>query len=58
MTDDIKYDTATGTALTNDEGATSFPCPKCGKQTIYRTRQSREIVVKYTCPECGFEGPN
>lgn len=54
----ITYDTATGVALTNDTGATSFPCPSCAKATIYRTLNSREICVKYTCPECGFIGPN
>jgi predicted RNA-binding Zn-ribbon protein involved in translation (DUF1610 family) len=58
MTDNIKYDTTTGKALANDLGATSFPCPNCGKQIIYRSRKSREIVIKYICPECGFEGPN
>ncbi|MBN1175175.1 hypothetical protein JXA48_00885 [Candidatus Woesearchaeota archaeon] len=58
MTDSIKYDTATKTALANDVGSTTFKCPKCGKATINRTRKSREIVVKYTCPECGFVGPN
>ncbi len=58
MTDNIKYDTTTGTALTNDVGATSFPCPNCGKHIIERSRHSREIVIKYTCPECGFQGPN
>lgn len=55
---EIKYDTATNVALSNDLGATSFPCPNCGKQMIHRTRQAREIVIKYTCPECGFTGPN
>lgn len=54
----INYDTATGVALTNDNGATSFPCPSCGKTTIHRTRNSREICVKYVCSECGFVGPN
>ncbi len=58
MTDKIKHDSATDTPLTNDIGSTSFPCPNCGKQTIYRSRKSREIVIKYTCPECGFVGPN
>lgn len=58
MTENIKYDNATGTALTNDVGSTSFPCPQCGKYIIHRTRKAREIVVKYKCPECGFEGPN
>ena len=54
----VKKGTSTGTALSNDIGATSFPCPKCGKTIIHRTRKAREIVVKYTCPECGFVGPN
>lgn len=58
MEENIKKDTATGKTITNDVGAASFPCPKCGKQIIHRSRKSREIVVKYTCPECGFVGPN
>lgn len=58
MSTKIKYDTATGVALTNDVGATSFPCPKCGEAIIHRSRNSREICVKYTCPACGFVGPN
>ncbi|MGM5480598.1 MAG: zinc finger domain-containing protein [Nanobdellota archaeon] len=55
---DITYDTTTRAPLTNDEGSTSFLCPNCGKATINRSRKSREIVIKYTCPECGFTGPN
>ncbi len=57
MNENIKYGTSTGTALANDIGATSFPCPQCGT-TIFRTRKDREIVIKYVCSSCGFEGPN
>ncbi|HII16860.1 TPA: RNA-binding protein [Candidatus Woesearchaeota archaeon] len=44
--------------ITNDTGAVQFPCPSCGKETIVRSKQAREIVAPYTCPSCGFTGPN
>jgi len=44
--------------LTNDEGGVSFFCPNCLKAKISRTGNDRQIVTKYTCPNCGFEGPN
>jgi predicted RNA-binding Zn-ribbon protein involved in translation (DUF1610 family) len=50
--------TATGKLVTNDKGSVSFPCPNCGEAIIVRTRSERENVVKYTCPKCGFTGPN
>ncbi|MBS3060031.1 MAG: RNA-binding protein [DPANN group archaeon] len=34
-----------------------FPCPACGKSTIYRCIKCRQTVTKYKCEECGFEGP-
>lgn len=39
-------------------GTARFKCPKCGKYEIVRCEHCRDIVVKYTCPECGFIGPN
>ncbi|MBD3249810.1 RNA-binding protein [Candidatus Woesearchaeota archaeon] len=44
--------------ITNESGTAVFKCPKCGKSEIVRCRSCRENVVKYRCPECGFEGPN
>jgi len=44
--------------LTNVTGSVKFLCPNCGKVKIIRCRNCREIVTKYTCPSCGFEGPN
>ncbi|MFH1506513.1 MAG: zinc finger domain-containing protein [archaeon] len=44
--------------LTNDKGSVRFMCPSCGKHEIIRCKKCRQIVVKYKCPECGFEGPN
>ncbi|MFP4112098.1 MAG: zinc finger domain-containing protein [Candidatus Woesearchaeota archaeon] len=44
--------------ITNEQGAVKFPCPNCSKCMIVRTRHSRKIAAKYTCPECGFTGPN
>lgn len=46
------------TNITNDPGASIFQCPKCGKSQIVRCKHCRQIAAKYTCPECGFEGPN
>jgi hypothetical protein len=46
------------TSLVNNKGAVRFMCPNCGKQEIARCGKCREIVAKYKCPECGFEGPN
>jgi len=46
------------TDITNINGSVQFPCPKCGKTTITRCKNCREIVAKYKCHECGFIGPN
>jgi predicted RNA-binding Zn-ribbon protein involved in translation (DUF1610 family) len=44
--------------ITNIEGSVIFTCPKCGKAEIVRCGHCREIVAKFKCPSCGFEGPN
>ncbi|MBN2423318.1 DUF1610 domain-containing protein [Candidatus Woesearchaeota archaeon] len=44
--------------ITNAKGTAVFMCPNCGKQQIIRCIDCRKTVVKYKCPECGFEGPN
>ena len=44
--------------MTNDPGAVRFKCPNCGKADIVRSKHNRITVVRYTCPECSFEGPN
>ncbi len=44
--------------ITNIEGSVKFPCPNCGKAEIIRCGECRKIAAKYTCPECGFTGPN
>ncbi|MBW2989181.1 DUF1610 domain-containing protein [Candidatus Woesearchaeota archaeon] len=44
--------------ITNIGGSVKFQCPKCGKYTIIRCRHCRQIASKYSCPECGFTGPN
>ncbi len=43
---------------TNEPKSTAFKCPACGKSTIVRTFNERQIVSQYRCPECGFTGPN
>ncbi|MDJ0269863.1 MAG: zinc finger domain-containing protein [Aigarchaeota archaeon] len=40
-----------------DEPAVSFPCPNCGKSTIWRCEICRELAHPYICPSCGFQGP-
>jgi hypothetical protein len=50
--------TSCKTRITASEGAVKFPCPKCKKTEIVRCKNCREIAAKYSCPECGFEGPN
>ncbi len=55
---EAKKSTATGTSVVNDKGSVSFPCPACGEAEIVRTKSERQNVVKYTCPKCGFTGPN
>ena len=45
-------------SLVNNKGAVKFICPNCSKHEIARCGKCREIVAKYKCPECGFEGPN
>ncbi|MBS3102752.1 RNA-binding protein [Candidatus Woesearchaeota archaeon] len=44
--------------ITNTIGTARFSCPKCGKREIIRCMHCRQIVAKYRCPECNFEGPN
>ncbi len=44
--------------IANMSGSVTFMCPKCGKGKIVRSRHAREIAAKYTCPSCGFTGPN
>ena len=45
-------------SLTNNVGGVTFKCPQCLKEVISRTGNDRQIVTKYTCQSCGFEGPN
>lgn len=53
----MAFSTATKANIANDRGSVHFPCPECGTE-IVRSRSERENVVKYTCPKCGFTGPN
>lgn len=46
------------TKIANMPGSARFLCPQCGKYEIIRCETCRKIVAKYTCPECGFVGPN
>jgi len=44
--------------LLNDKGSVVFLCPQCEKAEIVRCNHCRKIAAKYTCPSCGFTGPN
>ncbi|MBT3298070.1 RNA-binding protein [archaeon] len=44
--------------IDNDIGSVSFMCPSCGKFEIVRSSFARKNAMKYTCPNCGFTGPN
>ena len=47
-----------GKRIANDAGMAKFQCPNCLKYDIIRCKQCRVDAVKYTCPNCEFEGPN
>jgi len=49
---------ATKKELVNDRGSVIFKCPNCLKADIVRSHKCRILATKYTCPNCGFEGPN
>jgi Zn-ribbon RNA-binding protein len=55
---DKKKCLAMNVRITNDAGSVMFKCPKCNDYEIVRSKHAREIVAKYTCPKCGFVGPN
>ena len=44
--------------VTNDLGSVTFDCPKCGEYKILRCTTCRRNATKYTCANCGFQGPN
>ena len=48
---------STNQKIVNDVGAVIFKCPSCSEE-IVRSKKARMIVGKYTCPKCGFTGPN
>ncbi len=43
--------------IPGEKGATKFACPECGIVTFIRCKRCRTYGHKYTCPNCGFEGP-
>ena len=55
---EAKKCTATKRRIDNDPGAVVFNCPKCSKHEIVRSSYARKNAIKYSCPECGFTGPN
>ena len=49
---------SSGVEVTNEKGSTIFKCPNCGDYDIIRSLHERKIATRYTCPKCGFSGPN
>jgi len=47
-----------GKRTANDSGSVKFKCPSCGKTEMIRCTKCRQLATKYTCAECGFQGPN
>ena len=44
--------------VANSSGTARLKCTNCSKTEIIRCLHCREIVAKYVCHECNFEGPN
>ncbi|MEW5896375.1 MAG: zinc finger domain-containing protein [Nanoarchaeota archaeon] len=44
--------------IDNDPGAVTFKCPRCSDYEISRSTYARKNAIKYSCPRCGFTGPN
>lgn len=44
--------------VANLAGSARFLCPQCSKVEIVRCATCRRNAAKYSCPDCGFEGPN
>ncbi|MBI2662048.1 RNA-binding protein [Candidatus Woesearchaeota archaeon] len=44
--------------VANNPGSVTFKCPSCTKYDIVRCTYCRTNAIKYTCPGCGFIGPN
>jgi len=41
-----------------NDNAVEFNCPNCSKYILVRCSECRKKATKYTCPDCGFVGPN
>ncbi|HLC71510.1 MAG TPA: zinc finger domain-containing protein [Candidatus Nanoarchaeia archaeon] len=44
--------------VVNDQGNTQFLCPGCSKYPVVRCTNCRAKAAQYSCPQCGFTGPN
>ncbi len=55
---DNKQCISTKKKVANDAGAASFKCPSCSDFEIVRSSFARQNAIAYTCPACGFTGPN
>ncbi len=53
-----KVCSATKKRIDNDPGAITILCPACSKYEITRSSFARVNAIKFTCPGCGFIGPN
>lgn len=46
-----------GKLMVPGENMVRFPCPSCGRITIWRCEICRKLGRPYVCPVCGFKGP-
>ncbi|MFW9907927.1 MAG: zinc finger domain-containing protein [Candidatus Thorarchaeota archaeon] len=44
-------------SVSPQEHSVKMACPNCGGFTIWRCESCRRFSNRYTCPNCGFEGP-
>ncbi|MBE0527095.1 MAG: DUF1610 domain-containing protein [Candidatus Thorarchaeota archaeon] len=44
-------------SVSPQEDSVKLQCPSCGELTIWRCESCRRFSNRYTCPNCGFEGP-
>ncbi|MBL7206768.1 MAG: DUF1610 domain-containing protein [Candidatus Aenigmarchaeota archaeon] len=46
-----------GIRLESEQNWVKFPCPGCGKETIFRCDRCKKLENTYICSKCKFEGP-
>lgn len=46
-----------GKNIETEDNWVEFPCPKCGKEIIFRCDRCKKLENTYKCSECKFVGP-